>query len=135
MRVYGFEPKLKAFATQYSLPYYPVYERYSSWRIIFDGKLRGLYEHGLDVAMAREKEHLGENERKSAKIVGSVTMMGAIALYFGMFWYFPLHWKISMLFYGFGSGLMFMALSVYFEDYKWESKLVDLFTKPFLKWL
>lgn len=133
VRVYGEAPELKAFAEHFSLDYYPTYRRYESWKKVFHPRLKALYKHGLDIAKQRESEHIGEHERKSAKVIGSVGMACSIAIFFAMFWYFPLYWKTSMIFYGLGSGLMFASLCVFFEDYKWASKLVDLLTKPFRK--
>jgi membrane-bound ClpP family serine protease len=56
----------------------------------------------------------------------------SIVLFFFMFWCFPLQWKTSMMLYALGSGLMFTAICVFFEDYGWASRMVDVITKPFV---
>ena len=130
-RVYGADGKLRTFAEQFNLRYYLPYERYESWKEVFDSRLKGVYRYGLDIAKQRETEHIGEHERKSAKVIGSVGISISIILFFLMFWHFPLQWKTSMVFYAVGSGLMFAAVCVFFEDYKWASRLVDILSSPF----
>ncbi len=129
LRLYGPEEGLRKFAAKHNLRYYPPYRRYESWKEVLDRRLLGMYSHGLDVAAQREEEHTGEHERRAAKAVGGLIMALAISIYFGMFWYFPLQWRISLLLYLLGSGLMFAALCIFFEDYRWARRVVDLFTK------
>jgi len=42
-----------------------------------------------------------------------------------MFWYFPLRWGWSLVYYLFASIFCFGGLSVAFEDYEWARKLID----------
>jgi hypothetical protein len=50
-----------------------------------------------------------------------------MAIYFLMFWYFPLRWGVSLSLYVVASVICFVGLSVAFEDYEWARKLVDPF--------
>jgi Na+/proline symporter len=128
-RIYGEPARLKKLAEGAGGKYYPEYRRYESWKEVFPERLRGIYKDGLDIAMERDSKHIGEHERKTAKVVGGIGMACSISAFFAMFWFFPVYWKTSVLFYCVGSALMIISLCIFYEDYRWAVRTVDRIEK------
>lgn len=125
-RAYGPERSLRDLARRLGLKFYPAYRQFESWQEVFTGRLCDIYPYGLDVARQREIDKVGQHERPAAKVIGAFAMAVAVGLYFAMFWTFPLKLSCSLALYIAASALMFAALCVFYEDYGWARKIVDI---------
>ena len=128
-RAYGEESQLIELGRRLQLKFFPAYRQFVTWERIFDQRLQGMYRFGLEVVRQREEEKIGVHERPAGKVLGAIMMAVAIGIYFMMFWYFPLRWKLSLLLYVVASVLMFSSLCIFYEDYEWASKIVDIFCR------
>jgi len=128
-RIYAEEEDLKKLAEQYSLKFWPVYVPYESWNEVFDRRIKGMYEFGLDVVKQRDEDYIHTHERNVAKVIGGLAILVSLVVYFMMCWWWPMRWRASIVMYIIGSILMFGGFSIFYEDYHWCRKFIDLFTK------
>lgn len=124
-RAHGPEDALHRFAESEGLRVWPAYARFRSWEEVLDERLKGLYAQGLDVARGFDAEGTGGGERLAAKLVGGAVVLASMALYFLMFWLFPLRFWASMACYACGSVFLFGGFSIFFGDYRWCRRLID----------